>query len=101
MRNGTKNKTGYKHIKTAIKKLGKKHDYHMMFYGTDNELRMSGKCETASFNEFSWSVGGRDVSIRVGNETYENKCGYFEDRRPASNCEPYLVTSLIYETCCL
>jgi glutamine synthetase len=26
--------------------------------------------------------------------------GYFEDRRPASNCDPYLVTMLIAETCC-
>ena len=27
--------------------------------------------------------------------------GYFEDRRPSSNCDPYLVTSKIFETTCL
>jgi glutamine synthetase len=25
-------------------------------------------------------------------------CGYFEDRRPASNMDPYLVTSKIADT---
>jgi glutamine synthetase len=26
------------------------------------------------------------------------KCGYYEDRRPASNLDPYVVTRLIVET---
>ena len=30
-----------------------------------------------------------------------NKKGYFEDRRPSSNCDPYLVTGKIFETTCL
>ena len=29
---------------------------------------------------------------------FKNKKGYFEDRRPSSNCDPYLVTSKIMET---
>lgn len=29
-----------------------------------------------------------------------NEKGYFEDRRPAANCDPYLVTSIICETTC-
>jgi glutamine synthetase len=28
----------------------------------------------------------------------EDECGYLEDRRPASNIDPYLVTSKIFET---
>ena len=28
----------------------------------------------------------------------ENRKGYFEDRRPASNMDPYLVTSLLAKT---
>lgn len=28
-------------------------------------------------------------------------CGYFEDRRPAANVDPYIVTSKIFDTCCL
>jgi glutamine synthetase len=27
--------------------------------------------------------------------------GYFEDRRPSSNCDPYAVTDAIVRTCCL
>ena len=101
MRDGTKNKEGIYYILTAIEKLEKKHNKHIENYGIDNNLRMSGNCETSSYDKFSYSVGGRDVSIRIGNETFKNKKGYFEDRRPSSNCDPYIVTSLIYETCCL
>jgi len=33
----------------------------------------------------------------------ESKClqGYFEDRRPSSNCDPYSVTDAIVRTCLL
>ena len=46
-------------------------------------------------------IGRRDVSVRVSNSVAEEGYGYLEDRRPASNCDPYLVTQLMYETCCL
>jgi glutamine synthetase len=26
--------------------------------------------------------------------------GYLEDRRPNANCDPYVVTRLMIETCC-
>lgn len=28
-------------------------------------------------------------------------CSYLEDRRPASNIDPYIVTALVFDTCCL
>ena len=80
-------------------KLKNKHQEHMMVYGVDNELRLSGTHETSDINTFSYSVGGRGSSIRIGNETMKNGYGYFEDRRPASNMNPYLVCSLILKTC--
>ena len=43
-------------------------------------------------------VANRGASIRVGRETEQNGKGYFEDRRPASNMDPYVVTSLIADT---
>lgn len=101
MRNGTDKHDGYYYIKKAVERLGENHHYHMMHYGENNEERMTGNCETADYDNFTWSVGGRDVSVRIGNETYENKKGYFEDRRPGSNCDPYLVSSLIFKSCCL
>ncbi|KAK6153875.1 hypothetical protein DH2020_013514 [Rehmannia glutinosa] len=43
-------------------------------------------------------VADRGASIRVGRDTEKAGKGYFEDRRPASNMDPYVVTSLIAET---
>jgi glutamine synthetase len=92
---------GYEIILDAVFKLEKNHDYHMIHYGKDNNKRMTGHHETASYSEFTWGVGSRNTSIRIGYDTFKNKKGYFEDRRPASNIDPYLVTSLIFKTCCL
>ena len=49
-------------------------------------------------NKFTSGIADRTASVRIGNETIKNKCGYFEDRRPSSNCDPFLVTSHIFET---
>ena len=92
---------GYEIILNAIQKLELNHENMMKDYGEYNNMRMTGKHETASYNKFTWGVGTRNTSVRIGNDTFKNKKGYFEDRRPASNIDPYLVTSLIYKTCCL
>jgi len=94
-------RTGLDIINEAIEKLSKKHKEHMEAYGTGNELRMTGKHETADFNTFSDGVASRGKSIRRGNATVANKKGYFEDRRPSSNCDPYLVTGMLFQTTCL
>ena len=47
---------------------------------------------------FTDDVANRGCSIRRGNDTIKNKCGYFEDRRPSSNCDPYLVTGMLFKT---
>ena len=101
MRDGTTEHNGLYYIDEAITKLSKKHKEHMEVYGTGNEERMSGKLETSSFHNFTDGIANRGCSIRRGNETFKNGKGYFEDRRPSSNCDPYLVTSKIFETCCL
>lgn len=43
-------------------------------------------------------VANRGASIRVGRDTEKEGKGYFEDRRPASNMDPYTVTGMIAET---
>jgi glutamine synthetase len=98
MRNGTSNRTGLEYIDEAIKKLSIKHSEHMEVYGSGNEERMTGEFETAKYDVFSDGIANRGCSIRRGNETYKNQKGYFEDRRPSSNCDPYLVTSKIFDT---
>jgi glutamine synthetase len=101
MREGIPEKTGLEFIDEAIMKLSKKHIEHMMIYGEGNKERMTGHHETASYDEFSFGRANRGKSVRIGNDTINNNRGYFEDRRPASNCDPYLVTAKIFETCCL
>lgn len=73
----------------------------MLVYGENNQKRMSGLHETSDYNTFTCGYGNRGTSIRIPNDVLNNKKGYFEDRRPAANCDPYLVTSKIFETCCL
>jgi len=89
---------GIEHIKQAIYKLGAKHAEHIAVYGSGNELRLTGKHETASLLKFSWGVANRSASIRIGHDTFAAGRGYFEDRRPASNCCPYIVTGKIMST---
>lgn len=101
MREGTDSNTGLDYINDAIDKLSKKHDAHMVVYGSGNEQRMTGEHETASFDKFSSGIANRGASVRIGNENYNNQKGYFEDRRPSSNCDPYLVTGIIFRTTCL
>ena len=81
-----------------MEKLSMKHKEHMLVYGSGNELRMTGKHETASYDIFTYGVADRGSSIRIGNETFKKGCGYYEDRRPSSNMDPYLVTSKLFET---
>jgi glutamine synthetase len=82
-----------------INNLSKFHSEDVLCMGADNKLRLTGKHETSSMNEFSSGIGTRHTSIRIGNDTFKDGCGYFEDRRPAANMEPYKVTSLIFKRC--
>lgn len=101
MRDGTPGKTGFEHIEEAIGQLAKTHPEHMAVYGEDNDKRMTGKHETASYDQFSYGVANRGASVRIPNTTERDGKGYFEDRRPASNMDPYLVCGKIFETCVL
>ena len=76
---------GMEVINNALSKLKDKHAEHISVYGKDN-------------NTFSTGVADRGASIRIPRLTVQNKKGYFEDRRPSSNMDPYLVTSKIAET---
>lgn len=88
-------------IYPALDKLGARHQQHMAVYGAGNEERLTGRHETASIDTFKYGVADRGASIRIGNGTAKDGKGYFEDRRPASNMDPYVVTAMIYDTCIL
>jgi glutamine synthetase len=87
---------GIEEIYRVIENLKRNHKQDMEKYGKYNNLRLTGLHETANINDFTYGVSCRDASIRINYETYKNKCGYFEDRRPAANADPYLVTSSIF-----
>jgi glutamine synthetase len=89
---------GIQAINAAIEKLSKRHDEHIAVYGDDNDLRLTGRHETGHINAFSSGVANRGASIRVPRHVAEKGYGYLEDRRPASNIDPYRVTDIIIET---
>lgn len=97
----TRNVNGIDEIYKCMEKLDKKHKEHLQLYGAENEKRLTGKHETSSYEKFSWGIGTRNTSVRIPNQTIKDGCGYFEDRRPASNIDPYLSTSIVFKTCCL
>ena len=84
-----------------IEKLSKKHLEIMEkgYYG-DNSQRLTGLCETSSLTSFTYGIGTRNTSVRIPKQVYINHCGYLEDRRPASDADPYLVTGIIFDVCC-
>ena len=98
----TMGENGIEEIYKRMEKLSKKHQEHIIAYGDErNRERLTGHHETSSYDKFSYGVGTRNTSVRIPTQCVKDGYGYFEDRRPASNMDPYKVTSLIYKTCCL
>nr|MBO0672096.1 glutamine synthetase [Acinetobacter baumannii] len=96
---------GIKAIEDAIERLRINHKRHIMAYdpkqGKDNERRLTGKHETSSIHDFSAGIANRGASIRIPRQVAEEKMGYLEDRRPSSNCDPYVVSEALVRTICL
>jgi glutamine synthetase len=98
--NATRGENGMKAIEAAMEKLSKRQTEHMAVYGEDNQQRMTGQHETASYDKFTWGVANRGSSVRIPRSVAAEGKGYFEDRRPASNADPYQITGIIVETLC-
>lgn len=72
---------------------------HIDVYGAENDQRLTGLHETQSIDKFSYGVSDRGASIRIPIGTVEGGWkGWLEDRRPASNADPYMVASSIINT---
>tara|TARA_A100001015_G_C15039728_1_gene738844 strand:+ start:968 stop:2038 length:1071 start_codon:yes stop_codon:yes gene_type:complete len=89
------------YVMSLMERFCEKHMEHIKVYGEGNERRLTGHHETSPITEFSFGVANRGCSIRIPRDLHEcdYKSGYIEDRRPASNMDPYLVTAKIAETC--
>lgn len=93
-----RNDGGLKAIESVMGRLEKRHVEHMEVYGEGNAARMTGEHETASMDKFNWGIADRGASIRIPRQCAAAGKGYFEDRRPASNADPYRITGMMMET---
>ena len=86
----------YEQICEAFRPVTKE---HINVYGAYNDQRLTGLHETASIHDFSYGVSDRGASIRIPIMVVENGWkGWLEDRRPASNGDPYKIAARIVET---
>ncbi len=72
---------------------------HIAVYGADNDQRLTGLHETQAIDKFSYGEYDRGASIRIPIGTIDDGWnGRLEDRRPASNADPYKVAAVIIKT---
>ncbi|MAS82145.1 MAG: glutamine synthetase [Legionellales bacterium] len=98
--NSTMRESGKQETFTKIcDQFGKNVQRHISVYGAENDQRLTGQHETQAINEFSYGVSDRGASIRIPITTVEDGWkGRLEDRRPASNADPYKVAAAIVKT---
>ena len=98
--NGAMRDSGDENIFNKIcDEFGKNIKKHINVYGADNDQRLTGLHETQSIDKFSYGVSDRGASIRIPIGTVEDGWkGRLEDRRPASNGDPYKIASVIVST---
>ncbi|XP_055897206.1 glutamine synthetase-like isoform X2 [Biomphalaria glabrata] len=89
---------GINHIKAAMPLLARTHKQFLPLCdahgGADNVSRLMGFFCTASV-EFKWGIEDRDATIRIPRQVALEGKGFLEDRRPAANFDPYLVTDAL------
>ena len=81
------------YIDAVISGLRDSHTEHIAEYGIGNENRLTGDHETQHISKFSHGKSDRGASIRIPINN-----GYLEDRRPASNMDPYRAIAKLVET---
>lgn len=85
-------------IEAVMPLLEEAHDDHIAVYGHKLHLRLTGQHETAPINKFSWGSSDRGASVRIPNKVAKQGYGYFEDRRPGANADPYQVAAKLIQT---
>ena len=98
--NGPMRDDGDESVFTRIcEAFSKNIDRHISVYGANNDQRLTGLHETQAIDEFSYGVSDRGASIRIPIGTVEDGWkGRLEDRRTASNADPYKVAAAIIKT---
>ena len=98
--NGAMRSAGNEETFTQIcEEFGKHIQEHIAVYGADNDQRLTGLHETQSIDKFSYGASDRGASIRIPIGTIDDGWkGRLEDRRPASNADPYKAAAIIIKT---
>jgi len=98
--NGLMRTCGDENVFKAICEEFAKHiPEHIEVYGAHNDQRLTGKHETQAIDQFSYGAFDRGASIRIPVNTIEDGWkGRLEDRRPASNGDPYKIAARIIKT---
>ena len=98
--NGAMRHKGDQGVFTKIcENFGKNIDRHISVYGANNDQRLTGLHETQAIDKFSYGVSDRGASIRIPVSTVQDGWkGRLEDRRTASNADPYKVAAAIIKT---
>lgn len=98
--NSAMRESGDEAVFTKIcEEFGKHIDRHMSVYGANNDQRLTGLHETQAIDEYSYGVSDRGASIRIPIGTVQDGWkGRLEDRRTASNADPYKVAAAIIKT---
>lgn len=90
---------GQEYFEKLMANFAKNQEEHIAVYGAHNELRLTGLHETQSIDKFSYGASDRGSSVRLPVGFIENGYkGYLEDRRPASNADPYAIVDRLLKT---
>ena len=94
-----RNEGGEELMTKICEAFGKNIKKHIDVYGAYNDQRLTGLHETQTIHEFSYGVSDRGASIRIPVTTKDDGyVGRLEDRRPASNGDPYKIAAAIITT---
>jgi glutamine synthetase len=98
--NGVMRDQGGEEVMTKIcEHFGRNIDRHVSVYGAENDQRLTGLHETQAIDKFSYGVSDRGASIRIPVATIQDGWkGRLEDRRPASNGDPYKISAVVIKT---
>ena len=91
---------GVEIIQNAMEDLERRHMAHIAVYGDGLEYRLTGIHETSPIDEFTYGAADRGRSVRIPQPVMMKGCGYFEDRRPGANADPYEISQVLVETVC-
>lgn len=89
---------GLRAIQSAVQRLQSRHVDHVLVYGDGLEARLDGALGQCPISEFSVGYGDRRASIHIPAGGKDAGPGYFEDRRPGANADPYRVAARLLAT---